>query len=1251
MARQHKVLSGGVIVLCLTLLLAPATQAQFTARIKKISISGSVGLPGVTMQGLPGAPTTNENGVYTVQVDYGWKGTVTPVKLGYTFEPNQRVYPKATSDLTNENYSAELLTFTIVGSTGVPGVKLTGLPGDPISDQNGRYSIAVEYGWSGNVTPEKVGYRFDPPSMMYDQVRKNLVNQNFKASELTFVISGSVGADGVAMKGLPGNVMTSGGGNYRAQVPYGWNGKVTPTKEGHSFTPEFYEYPTVTADQTNQNYTASVFTYQISGTTNQAGVVLKGLPDNPISDTNGYYSVMVPHGWNGTVTPELAGFTFSPPSKSYPKVVSDFENQDYNPTIIRLTISGSAGTSEVRMDGLPGNFISGATGRYSVEVEYGWSGTVSPVKEGWEFEPATLIYASVTGDQLNQNFKATRIKYTISGNVGLPGVVLEGLPGRVVSGVDGSFSAEVDYNWTGKVTPKKPGFEFDPAVREYNDLLMSQMAQDFTPQIIQRTIGGRIVGESGPLADVLVFADNGGGTATTDANGEFQLTVDHGWKGKITPSKEGFTFTPEAKSFDPVVQNVPNASFVARIKMVRITDSIVFGNEPIQGVTITAEPGGVTAITDAKGKYSLQVPYNWTGDLFPTKEGFEFNPPSIPYSNVTEDIDNTAPAMPTPPVERTQPPVERTQPPVTQDQMSDEPPMELPQTADPERDALLRQMQQMRREMEVLRGGGQLPADPPSLRDDQILTAGPTLDRAAPSRNAFSVNLLDILMQISEKTGVKIGVDATVKSVPVAVDFDWTTMPVPLALQRILEPTGYTFRAVEDAYLVYRPVTNTFMGDDLRQALQDIALAAGVTIVTDPNVFGEVYVELQNVPLETALKTMLAGSPFVVKVTPDYYLVADRGVEGDAFPEISETRSVRLNYTSSKHAMEHLSEAFTPYVKADTDPNSHVLSITAAPDMVERIIADLRRIDTRPRHVLLDARVVVMERTDLLDIGVEWGFPQISAGTFGTSFDTGTGGSWPWGVQIGYSADQTFTNSLLMALNLLQENGQAEIVSNPQVLAQDGRASEIRVMQEEYYMLQPQAVNNAQFFSTTEMVTITSGTMLNITPRIGDNNDITLELAAEVSDSIPAAAETQLPVVTRRTARNVVTVGDGGTVAVAGLTENRSMKTDTRVPGFSNLPLIGGLFKNKSNEGVTTEIAVFVTAHLVPESGPLSYQPAAQPTMAQPMYGTPQPQPQLRVQPQPQFQSQPQFQTQPQATATGDTYRDQLRQSLTNQPR
>jgi len=284
---------------------------------------------------------------------------------------------------------------------------------------------------------------------------------------------------------------------------------------------------------------------------------------------------------------------------------------------------------------------------------------------------------------------------------------------------------------------------------------------------------------------------------------------------------------------------------------------------------------------------------------------------------------------------------------------------------------------------------------------------------------------------------------------------------------------------------------------------------------------------------------------------------------------------------------------------------------------------------------MLDARIVVMERGDLLNLGVEWSWPHITAGTFGSEFHGGGAedeqfsGMWPWGVQIGYAPDQTFTNALDLTLNLLSENGQAEIMSNPQVLALDGRQAQIQVMTEEWYMMTAQEAAGF-YYSRAELQSITSGTTLTITPRIGDNNDITLDMSVEVSNSIPSGRGSDLPVVTRRTATNTVRVQDGGTVALAGLTENKESQKYKEVPGLGRLPIVGGLFRNLDHDQSTQEVAVFVTARLVRERGEMAKQlarPSASPSYVAPI--TP---------------------TAPTPTApapAGDEFRSTLRESLT----
>ncbi len=1198
MARKYigRILSGGVMVLCVVLLFTPETHSQgFRAVKKQYTISGEIGLPGVTMQGLPEATQTDENGVYTARVDHGWSGTVRPVKRGYTFEPKERAYPEVKENKTEEHYQANPVTFTISGSTGVGGVRLVGLPDDPVSDENGRYSATVNFGWSNTVTPVKEGYRFEPVNKVYDQVTAHATT-NYRATELTYTISGNAGAEEVVMKGLPGDPRTDRDGKYNVEVKHNWSGTVMPTKDGHTFEPRFTEYSQVTMSATD-NYSARVQMFQISGSAGQSGVTMEGFPSSVQTDETGYYTTTVKYGWKGEVTPVKAGYTFTPESKPYTKVTSDQLTDNYTAELMKLKISGNVRMAGVTLEGFDTQVVSEAGGYYSTEVEWGWSGTVRPVKRGYGFEPSHTVYPSLTTDQINQNYVGTPITFTIAGNVGLSQVRLEGLPGQpVFSEEDGSYSAKVGYEWSGVVTPKKTGYTFDPNSRTYTEMLADATAEDYGARINLYTLAGRVIDDKGGVANVAIYAsDTVDGSAMTGSDGSYELVVEHGWQGQITPDAVGYSFAPKNKSVGPVYQGSSTNDFVAKVRMLSITDSVVIGNQPIQDVLITAQPGDYTATTDAKGKFTIKVPYGWTGSLTAEKEAFDFEGQEIPFTNVTDDIDNTVTTAP--PVRQPTEPVRQETEPVRQETE----PVELVQQAtagQTELERLRAELEETKRLMTILAQGGTLatgqgedvPITPPGPVDTPRV-AGPPV-----SGNFVGQDLVDVLVELSKQANIPVWADRTVKRGATTVNIQLDRTPLESALESMLE-SEYDFRKKDNGYQVYRPVTQMFNGEDLgNTVLPLIAATAGVPIVSDATVMGEVYQELDALPLEEALDILVAGTPFVWVEMPNYYLVGSRSIiepeasaitYSDVFPEITETRAVYLNYITPLRAKELISGAFNRYVMADPDPNSHYVTVTAPRSLANRIVSDLKQIDTSPRQVLLDARVVVMERTDLLDIGIEWGFPQISAGAFtdgyvnGEKLDGDVTSSWVKALQIGYSPDRAFTDSLLMALNLLEQNGQADIVSNPQVLALDGQQSQIKDITEEHYVLTSSQSEN--FYVQAEFVTIMSGTTLTITPRIMDNNDIMLEMAVEVSESAAQGQESDLPVVTRRMTRNRARISDGGTVALAGLTETRAKLIEKRVPGLSKLPLIGGLFRNTESDQSTKEIAVFVTAQLVPD--------------------------------------------------------------------
>ncbi|MBN2132077.1 MAG: hypothetical protein JW741_21430 [Sedimentisphaerales bacterium] len=242
-------------VVAVAALAAPVCLADVEATRETFTISGSLGLPGVTMQGFPGAPVSDDNGCYSVVVPHGWSGTISPVREGFLFAPVNKQYASVRKDMENQDYVAARITFTISGQVGLAGVIMRGLPGQPITDARGLYLTQVDYGWTGVVTPEKEGYTFEPPQRMYTRLAADQTNENYSSRQRTLTISdciivGDEPLEGVTVTADPGeaSVVTDSRGRYSLEVPFGWTGQLTLSKPGFVFTPSSKPYRNLTMD-------------------------------------------------------------------------------------------------------------------------------------------------------------------------------------------------------------------------------------------------------------------------------------------------------------------------------------------------------------------------------------------------------------------------------------------------------------------------------------------------------------------------------------------------------------------------------------------------------------------------------------------------------------------------------------------------------------------------------------------------------------------------------------------------------------------------------------------------------------------------------------------------------------------------------------------------------------------------------------------------------------------------------------------
>jgi len=279
------------------------------------------------------------------------------------------------------------------------GLAVRSYPGD-----SGAIFYSSEYGTSSK--RPKLVINYTPPPM------KNI------SGYITTSNGGPIA--GVFLDSTGGTAITNADGYYSESVPVGWSGRFTPTKEGYNFNPSYIDYSSVSANMSNQNYTATLQQRFISGYIRTADGIAVGQVTiyanngggTVVSGADGSYAVPVPYGWTGQVVPGKSGYSFIPLYKDYSGVTVNQADQDYIGTVYTYTISGfirtlsGNGYSEVTVstsDGLSSTTTE-SSGFYSLVVGYGWTGVVTPTKEGCIFTPESKSYNPVTTNYLMQDY-------------------------------------------------------------------------------------------------------------------------------------------------------------------------------------------------------------------------------------------------------------------------------------------------------------------------------------------------------------------------------------------------------------------------------------------------------------------------------------------------------------------------------------------------------------------------------------------------------------------------------------------------------------------------------------------------------------------------------------------------------------------------------------------------------------------------------------------------------------------------------
>ena len=304
----------------------------------------------------------------------------------------------------------------------------------------------------------------------------------------------------------------------------------------------------------------------------------------------------------------------------------------------------------------------------------------------------------------------------------------------------------------------------------------------------------------------------------------------------------------------------------------------------------------------------------------------------------------------------------------------------------------------------------------------------------------------------------------------------------------------------------------------------------------------------------------------------------------------TETQTFRLQYAEVDDVREEVSALLSPSAGSlRTDRRTKTLIVTDLAHNMRKIEDLLIAFDRRPRQVFIESKIVQVGLGDQYKMGVDWEHvfnsvdPRFSLNTSVQPKIEGAEGIVAAGSGIGSLTYHTILGGgdLTVILDALKTVGETKILSNPHVACLSGEEAVIKVVTERPYAEAQLETGTTNVVGET-IKFIEVGVSLEVTPRINDSGLISMAIRPEVSSVIgDFQAYREVPIVRRSFAETSVLVKNNETILIAGMIENTREDSESRVPFFGRIPLVGMLFKSTSEVIRTDETVVFLTPRIV----------------------------------------------------------------------
>jgi general secretion pathway protein D len=259
------------------------------------------------------------------------------------------------------------------------------------------------------------------------------------------------------------------------------------------------------------------------------------------------------------------------------------------------------------------------------------------------------------------------------------------------------------------------------------------------------------------------------------------------------------------------------------------------------------------------------------------------------------------------------------------------------------------------------------------------------------------------------------------------------------------------------------------------------------------------------------------------------------------------------------------------------DPRSNSIIMYADDAEYQSLLAVVRQLDVTPPQVLIEATVAEVQLNDQLQFGVQW-FLQNHNITGG--FTGGTTAA-PTATFPGFNVTYAGPN-VQVALNALSGISDVEVLATPRMMVLANDTATLQVGSSVPIITSSSAGIQANSLVVNSVEYRDTGVVLTVTPRVGANGQIYIDIQQEVSEvASTTTSDIDSPTINQRKFHTQIAVENGQSIAIGGLIQTSRSKIDSGVPYLSQIPVVGAAFRQRDDKRSRDELVVFLKPTLV----------------------------------------------------------------------